>query len=93
MLPEEIIAQLVDEAIEIESQTKKNEEGRYILYETNCIYTAPRGPVRIIPYSSSVSTPFKYSPAGFDQYGFYTKLDRGDDDALAVVADKLERQV
>ena len=31
MIPEEIISQLVDEAIEIESQTKKNEEGRYIV--------------------------------------------------------------
>ncbi|CAB3999718.1 Hypothetical predicted protein [Paramuricea clavata] len=59
VLPEEIISQLVDEAIEIESQTKKNEEG---------------------------------SNAAFDQYGFYTKLDRGDDDALAAVADKLNRK-
>ena len=33
------------------------------------------------------------SHAAFDQYGFYTKLDRGDDDALAAVADKLNRKV
>ncbi|XP_028405007.1 TBC1 domain family member 2B-like isoform X2 [Dendronephthya gigantea] len=60
VVSDEIITQLVDEAIEIESQTKTNEEG---------------------------------SQAAFDQYGFYTKLDRGDDDALATVADKLNRQV
>ena len=34
-----------------------------------------------------------FSSAVFDQYGFYTRLDRGDDDALAAVADKLNRQV
>ena len=38
VVSEEIISQLVDEAIEIESQTKKNEEERYFLssvYFTN----------------------------------------------------------
>ena len=34
-----------------------------------------------------------YSNDAVDQYGFYTKLDRGDDEALAAVADKLNRQV
>ena len=34
VLPEEIISQLVDEAIEIESQTKKCEEGRYYCKHT-----------------------------------------------------------